>query len=95
MWRRRYLSKGDQLVLIKSVLHNLPVYLLSCRLVPVTVLYEIEKIIRIFLEGSTCSEKKLHLVSFEGLCLPFDLGSLGLKRLREVNLFFFLNGFGG
>lgn len=37
MWRRRYLSKGGLLVLIKSVLHNLPVYLLSCRLISVTV----------------------------------------------------------
>lgn len=30
--------------------------------------------------------KKFHLVAFEGVCLPFELGGLGIKRVREINL---------
>lgn len=51
LWKRHYLSKGGRLVLIKSTLQNLSVYLLSCRIVPVTVVEEIEKIMRKFLWG--------------------------------------------
>lgn len=86
LWKRRYLSKGGRLVFIKSTLQNLPVYLLSCRFVPVCIVEEIEKLIPRFLWGTTEGKDKFHLVAFEGICLPFDLGGLGLKRIREINL---------
>lgn len=60
--------------------------MLSSRLILVTVLEEIEKIMRRFFWGTTEGRKNYHLVAFEGLCWPFDLGGLGLKRLREINI---------
>lgn len=36
--------------------------------------------------GNHRRKKKFHLVSFERICLPFELGGLGLKRIREINL---------
>lgn len=73
-------------MLIKSTLQNLPIYLLSCRLILVAVIEAIEKIIRCFLCGSYEGKNKHHLVSFEGICLPLELGGLGLKRIREINI---------
>lgn len=48
LWKKRYLSFGGRLVLIKSTLQNLLVYLFSCRFIPVTVIDLIEKLIRGF-----------------------------------------------
>lgn len=46
----------------------------------------LKKKIRHFLWGTSKGKDKLHLVAFEGVFLPFDLGDLGLKRMRETNL---------
>lgn len=86
LWKRRYLSKGGRMVLISSTLLNLPVYMFSSRLVPVTVVEELEKIVRRFFWGSKEGKRKIHLVSYEGICLPRELGGLGFKRVREINL---------
>lgn len=86
LWKRRYLSKGGRLVLIKSTLLCLPVYMFSCRLAPVSIIDAIEKIVRLFLWGTSDGKRKMHLVAFEGVCLPIELGGLGLKRVREINL---------
>lgn len=55
-------------------------------LAPVTVVEEVENIIRCFLWGTSKGERKMHLVSFKGIFLPLELGGLGLKRAREINL---------
>lgn len=68
LWKSCYLSKGGRLVLIKSTLQNLPVYILYCRLMPVTVVYEVERIIRRFLWGTMEGRDTFHLVAFYGVC---------------------------
>lgn len=50
------------------------------------VINELEKIIQRFLWGTTDGVDKIHLVAFEGVCLPYELGGLGLKRIKEINL---------
>lgn len=74
-----------RLILIKSVLANLPIYLLSSRLIPSIVVHEIEKLIRQFLWGSTDGVKKFHFVVWEILSLPFEWDGLGLRNLRIRN----------
>lgn len=71
LWKRRYLSKGGHLVLIKSTLQSLPVFMLSCRLISVTVLEEIEKIIRRFFFGHDGRQEKISYNSFRGCVLAF------------------------
>lgn len=57
-WRRRYLSKGQRLIMINSVLASLPIYYLSMFQMPVSIMKIIEKIMRNFLWGSTDSTRK-------------------------------------
>lgn len=51
-----------------------------------TVIEELERIIRKFFWGTKEGKSKVHLVSYEGICLPQDFDGLGIKRLREINL---------
>lgn len=38
-------------------------------------------------------KSKIHLVSFEGVCLPLELGGLEIKKIREINLSLLCKGF--
>lgn len=71
-------------MLIIATLQNLPVYMLSSRLGLVKVVEEIEKMIRLFLWGTI--EGKKHLVYYEGVCFPRELGGLDIKSVREINV---------
>lgn len=53
LWRERYLRKGGCLTSINSSLASLLVYLMSTCLIPSTVGFEIEKLIRRVLLGTT------------------------------------------
>lgn len=75
-------KSSGSLVLILSKLQNLLVFMLSSRLAPVSIVEELEKIIRLFL-WCTKEGKKIHLVSFERICLPRLLGGLGIKHVKR------------
>lgn len=49
IWKRLYLLKGDRLILIKSTIASIPVFMLSSRLLPSSVSMEIETLVRRFL----------------------------------------------
>ena len=42
-WRKRYLSKGGRITLIKSTLSSLPTYFLSLFPIPTSVVHRLEK----------------------------------------------------
>lgn len=86
MWKRAYLSKEGRRILLISTLSSLPVYMLSAVLLPSTVAKEMEKIMGRFLWGTTEGKKKYHLLSWDLVCLPKEMGGLGLKRIGEFNV---------
>lgn len=64
-WKRKLLSYGGRLTLIKSVLSSLPVYYLYLFKVPAGVAKLLDKIQARFLWGGSEVRKKLHMVKWE------------------------------
>ncbi|CAN1120508.1 Putative ribonuclease H protein At1g65750 [Linum perenne] len=52
---------------------------------PIGTCEEIDKRIRNFVWGSSVEERKVHLVSWEHICLPKSKGGLGLRLARHLN----------
>ena len=85
-WKRLYLSKGSRLTLLKSTLSSLPTYYLSLFTIPKAVATRWEHIQRNFLWGSSVECFKYPLVAWEKVCLPRELGGLGIQKLVPSNL---------
>ena len=84
-WQKLYLSKGGRLSLPKSTLFSLPTYFLSLFTIPISVVCKIEKLQRDFLWGGMGDEFKHHLVGWDTVCKPKDVGGLGVRRLFWTN----------
>ena len=84
-WKRLSLSKGGRLTLLKSTLSSLPTYYLSLFTIPKAVATRLERIQRNFLWGSSVECFKYPLVAWEKVCLPHELGGLGIRKLVPFN----------
>ena len=85
LWKRQYISKGGRLTLIRSVLSNIPTYLLSLFRIPKKVRFRLEKIQRDFLWGGGSSERKIHLINWDLVCQSKEKGGLGIRNLTNFN----------
>ena len=84
-WKRLYLSEGGRLTLLKSTLSSLPTYYLSLFTIPKAVATRLECIQRNFLCGSAVECFKYSLMTWEKVCLPRELGGLGIQKLVPFN----------
>ena len=84
-WKQFYLSKGGKLTLLKSTLSSLPTYYLSLFTIPKAVAIRLERIQRNFLWGSSVECFKYPLVAWEKVCLPRELGGLGIRNFVSFN----------
>jgi hypothetical protein len=84
-WQKLYLSKGGRLTLLKSTLSSLPTYFLSLFTIPISVVRRIEKLQRDFLWGGMGDEVKHHLVGWDKVCIPKEVGGLGVRSLILTN----------
>ena len=64
-WKRKFLSYGGRLALIKSTLASLPIYYLSMFRLSVSVAKVLNSIQARFLWGDTDLKRKVHLVKWE------------------------------
>ncbi|KAJ9673050.1 hypothetical protein PVL29_026361 [Vitis rotundifolia] len=85
MWKRRYISKGGRITLIRSTLANLPIYFMSIFHLPRAARMRLEKIQRDFLWGGGALEQKPHLVRWQIVCEDKSKGGLGIKSLGVLN----------
>ena len=77
--------KGCRLTLLKSTLSSLPTYYLSLFTIPKAMAMRLEHIQRNFLWGSSAECFKYPLVAWEKVCLPRELGGLGIRNLVSFN----------
>ena len=85
IWKRRFISKGGRLTLIQSTLSNLPIYSMSLFHLPKGVKSRLEKIQRGFLWVGGNLERKIHLVSWDAVCLGKEKGGLRIRSLATLN----------
>jgi hypothetical protein len=84
-WKAKHLSIGGRVILIKSVLENLPIYYFSLYKAPMAVIEKIEAIMRRFLWSGSSVEKKINWVAWDTLTSTKNKGGLGLSKLQHVN----------
>lgn len=78
LWTHRAPNMASRLVLIKVVLHSMPLYHFSILAAPKWVLKEIKKLQRNFLWGSSGPTRKWALVKWDKVCLLKKAGGIGL-----------------
>ena len=85
-WKRRLLSFAGRLILIKFVLSSLPIYYLSMFKMPTGVVRELEWLEASFLWGGNGLKRKVHLMKWAEVTKNMDLGGLGIKRIKDINV---------
>ncbi|GFS31963.1 hypothetical protein Acr_00g0020140 [Actinidia rufa] len=84
-WKKRFLSFGGRLVLIKSVISSLPVYYMSLFKMPERVAKCIERIQATFLWGGDDANRKIHLISWDKIIRGKDRGGLDVRNIKIMN----------
>ncbi|KAG9444362.1 hypothetical protein H6P81_015702 [Aristolochia fimbriata] len=90
LWKGKLLSTAGRLILIKACLYGIPAHYLSFMHCPVSVAKELERLFRRFLWRGSSEDFKYHLVNWKKVCLPKDMGGLGIRKVSAVNKAFML-----
>nr|KYP44579.1 Putative ribonuclease H protein At1g65750 family [Cajanus cajan] len=85
-WKRRHLSFGGRLILLKSVLSSFLLFYLSFFKIPKVISLSITKIQRAFLWGGGMEQRKIHWVRWSTVCKPKESGGLGVRDLEIFNI---------
>jgi hypothetical protein len=85
-WKGRLLSYAGRLVLLKSCLASIPIYLLSVIKFPRWAIDMINSHMGHFIWNNTEEKHKYHLANWQLVSQEKDLGGLGIPDLRSLNL---------
>ena len=94
-WKKTFLSLGGRITLIQSSLSHIPSYFLSFFKISVSIASKIEKLQSDFLWSGSGEGKKDHLMRWDVVCRPKDLGGLGFGKTSLRNIALLGNGSGG
>ncbi|WJZ91182.1 hypothetical protein VitviT2T_010279 [Vitis vinifera] len=88
-WKKAFLSLGGRITLIQSSLSHIPSYFLSLFKIPASIASKIEKLQKDFLWSGAGEGKKDHLIRWDVVSRPKELGGLGFGKtsLRNIALF--------
>ncbi|KAL5556655.1 hypothetical protein UlMin_038891 [Ulmus minor] len=84
-WKKRLFSQGGKEVLLKSIIQAILTYVMSCFIIPDTIINEIEAVCAHFWWGSTPSHMRMHWITWDDLCQPKALGDMGFRDLSIFN----------
>ena len=85
-WRGKLLSYAGRILLIKTCLASIPIYLLSFFKFPKWALDLINTQMAHCLWSDFEGNRKLHLAKWDLVCMKKEFGGLGIPNLKEVNL---------
>nr|GEX08151.1 reverse transcriptase domain, reverse transcriptase zinc-binding domain protein [Tanacetum cinerariifolium] len=84
-WKNKSLSFAGRAQLIRSVLSSMHIYWASMFILPSSLMYDLEQVIRGFLWCQGDMKKWKAKVAWEVVCLPKKEGGLGIRRLDIFN----------
>ena len=86
-WCAKTLSQVGRLVLVKSLAAAIPFYAMSSFMLPSSLCSSLDRMFKKIWWGFPSKKtKNLSFKSWDSLCLPKDQGSLGFRKMKEVNL---------
>ena len=85
-WKAKLLSPAGRVILVQFVTFAIPAYYMQNVTLPIRICSNLDKMNKDFLWGSTNERKKMHMISWDKVCRPKDLGGLGLYSTRSRNL---------
>lgn len=85
-WKGRNLTFAGRLVLIKSVISSIPIYIMNTVKLSVAVCNDIDKIKRNFLWSGSDNKNSTHVVNWDDVCKRKEDEGLGIKQARPMNL---------
>src|SRR4051812_49418860 len=83
-WRGKLLSYAARIILIKTCLASIPIYMLSFFKFPKWALDLINSQMANCLWNDSKDKRKLHLANWNLVCMPKSQGGLGVPYLRDV-----------
>lgn len=86
VWKEKLLSQGGKEILIKAMALALPMHAMSCFKLPLSLIFELERLMANFWSGQREDKKKIHWVSWHKMCTPKSKDGLGLKDLSSFNM---------
>ncbi|KAJ4734117.1 RNA-directed DNA polymerase (reverse transcriptase)-related family protein [Rhynchospora pubera] len=90
-WKNCYLSRAGRVTLASSVLSAIPSYFMYVFLLPRWLTEAIDKARKRFIWSTNNDGKhKTHLVAWDKLCMPKEVGGLGIKNIKIQNQAFLL-----
>ncbi|KAH7515208.1 hypothetical protein FEM48_Zijuj10G0002700 [Ziziphus jujuba var. spinosa] len=86
-WNKHLLSKAGKATLIKSVLQAIPSYIMTTHLLPTGICDDLDALVRKFWwKSNPKTSGYLALKAWKDICKPKDLGGLGFRRFKDINL---------
>ncbi|KAA3481359.1 reverse transcriptase [Gossypium australe] len=85
-WSNKMLSQGGKEVFIKSVLQAIPIFAMSCFLLPNSLCKKMESIFAKFWWQKGKGRKGIHWCQWGHLCRPKSEGGLGFRNMAQFNI---------
>ncbi|XP_055960512.1 uncharacterized protein LOC126670817 [Mercurialis annua] len=85
-WKRNTLSFAGKETLIKAVATSMPVYTMSCFLLPQSLCQDLSRLVARFWWGQRNSERKIHWLKWQKVCRSKYRGGLGFRDFQAFNI---------
>ena len=78
-WKGKLLSQARKATLLKAVAQAIPIYIMSCFILPKGFIHDINMLMAGFWWGDTSTSRRIHWKSWDSMCVSKMDGGLGFR----------------